>query len=328
MPLRPVTSLNIACRMAREEGLDPAPWLAQAGLNIHALSQPDHLVSTTQEILVLQQLAASVSDPAGIGTRLGQRYPLTSYGMLGYALMASATLAEAIHTGLAYRQLSYLLCDIHSARRGDAWQLTFHSPFKGTLDALVTARDLHATAYLGKELLGPDAPAFGLESPGTLVIPATLLDMPLPRADARTVQLCRQQCDRQLELQQPCLADQIRERLLTSDFDISMASMADHLACTPRTLHRQLERKGLTWQQLVRETRQTQAIRWLGQHLAIEVIAERLGYRHVSSFSHAFRRWTGVAPSVYLASRQASCASTNADADRLAATKRERSPCQ
>ena len=67
-----------------------------------------------------------------------------------------------------------------------------------------------------------------------------------------------------------------------------------------RSLRRRLSEEGTSFRQLLEEVRQTLAEELLATGgLTLEEIAERLGYGEVSNFTHAFKRWKGLAPRQY-----------------------------
>jgi len=73
--------------------------------------------------------------------------------------------------------------------------------------------------------------------------------------------------------------------------------IARHLGLSPRTFARRLSQEGLTFSDLLEGLRSDLANRYLADRdLAISQVAWLLGYREVSSFSHAFKRWTGKTP--------------------------------
>lgn len=76
--------------------------------------------------------------------------------------------------------------------------------------------------------------------------------------------------------------------------------IACRLGVPVRTLQRRLARAGLTYSGLVEETRLFLARRLLAQPDAhVAGVAKLLGYRDPSSFSRAFRRWTGDPPRAF-----------------------------
>ena len=77
----------------------------------------------------------------------------------------------------------------------------------------------------------------------------------------------------------------------------SVATIARELGMSRRTLARALAAEGLTFSALLDQYRVNLAKAYLTHgDLAISQIAWLLGYREVSAFTHAFKRWTGITP--------------------------------
>ena len=66
-----------------------------------------------------------------------------------------------------------------------------------------------------------------------------------------------------------------------------------------RSLRRHLDAEGTSFRQLLEEAREALAEEMLTSGLTVEQTARRLGYNEPGSFSHAFRRWTGIRPADY-----------------------------
>ena len=76
-------------------------------------------------------------------------------------------------------------------------------------------------------------------------------------------------------------------------------NVARKLGMTRRTLARHLASEGLTFVKMLQELRLDLAKRDLADRdLSITQIAWLLGYRDVSAFTNAFKRWTGKTPSM------------------------------
>jgi AraC-like DNA-binding protein len=94
-------------------------------------------------------------------------------------------------------------------------------------------------------------------------------------------------------------AERVRAALLETlpAGDSSMTAVAHHLATSPRTLQRQLQREGTTFQAVLADTREDLARHYLG-HGAMPTaeIAYLLAYEDTNSFYRAFRTWTGTTP--------------------------------
>ena len=91
--------------------------------------------------------------------------------------------------------------------------------------------------------------------------------------------------------------------------------VAHLLRISPRTLQRLLAEQGVSYSDMVERCRCTAACQVLETTQApIQDIAIALGYRDASSFSRAFRRWTGAAPRAY---RDRMCGRQDTSAERV-----------
>jgi AraC-like DNA-binding protein len=76
-------------------------------------------------------------------------------------------------------------------------------------------------------------------------------------------------------------------------------NIAKRLGISARTLSRRLAEEGTTYEDVVDQLRRSLALQYLKDRgISLSQIAWLLGYEGATSFNHAFRRWTGRAPSV------------------------------
>lgn len=92
---------------------------------------------------------------------------------------------------------------------------------------------------------------------------------------------------------------------LGGDLDLgTMAAsrVATRLGVSERTMRRHLTKAGTSYRALVDDSRRERALMLAHEGIhSVTAIAMRSGFTDVSSFSRAFRRWTGTLPSDYLA---------------------------
>jgi AraC-like DNA-binding protein len=94
------------------------------------------------------------------------------------------------------------------------------------------------------------------------------------------------------------VVDRIIERL--PDGPPSQQQIADSLHISNRTLQRRLREEGTSFMDLLRDTRLQLARRYLRQpSRSVVETAYMLGFSEPSTFSRAFKRWTGQAPGEY-----------------------------
>jgi len=79
---------------------------------------------------------------------------------------------------------------------------------------------------------------------------------------------------------------------------VTEASIAEELHTTPRNLHRKLQKKDTTFKQLLNEIRRDLALQYIQDRgKTLTEISFMLGFSEASSFSRAFKAWTGKPPS-------------------------------
>ena len=98
------------------------------------------------------------------------------------------------------------------------------------------------------------------------------------------------------------------KRIVGSDLSHEFPSvvlMAEQLNMSVRTLRRRLKDLDTTYQCFKDELRQEHATRWLNQpELKINAVSALLGFDEPSAFHRSFKKWTGMTPGEYRASRR------------------------
>ena len=304
--------------------------LAGTTLTTDHLADPDRLIDAGQELAIARNLIASAGDLPGLGVEAVRNYTLGSVGILGFALISSPTIRQAIDIGARYLTLSSAFIRILFEEHGDVGRVIFDdTEIPEDVRDFFVERDIAAIAQILPLLTGPAVPAeiggielrqtstraaalaevlptvhvrFGMPR-NVFVFPSALLDLPLPQADALTAAMCERQCRDLLDRRQlrHGTGATVRSRLLqTAGYPPSMEDVADELNLDPRTLRRRLSNEGTSFRALLAEIRETLAVELLSNTgLTVEEVAIRLGYADTASFSHAFTRWRGKPPSHY-----------------------------
>lgn len=152
-----------------------------------------------------------------------------------------------------------------------------------------------------RRLLGCDQIVSGDQY--ALMMPAALLESPLPTADGFILTRLTETLQEMLaNLPTEDLVEQVKRRiqLLLGSGDISVERIAGPLNISARHLRRKLSQEGTSYEQLVDEVRRKTAIRMIGEgQLTLTSIAYELGFLDPSSFTRAFRRWTNMSPTVF-----------------------------
>lgn len=299
--------------------------LQGSGITASELENPARLISHAQELRVLANACAYNRDPA-LGLSLGKRMHVSAYGILGYTMLASRTLGEALRLAIAHSALLGTYFQLSLVAADDEVRLTaagyHYAPEMAVFNTelclaslLTVVQDLLGESVRPRRMLlayrsPPHGASYGekLGCPvefdagcNALCFNPALLERPLPLADPVSHQHGLQQC-LQLETQfysRQDLCELIRQQL-NGDLTgcASLEQVAGRLHRSARTLRRHLQQLNTSFQHLLDEVRYDKARQLLQQtNLPIYLIAEQLGYSEAASFRHAFQRWSGLAPS-------------------------------
>jgi AraC-like DNA-binding protein len=323
--LTTLNAVSLVLNTFKAEGLSSEALLAGSGISAADLSRADTRITTNQEMLVCANAVALRHD---IGLELGRRMHVSSYGMLGYALLTSATLGDALQLALHYPALLGTLFELSLEEDNERIWLTAGdyrenpalAPFNvefclvsmkvicedllGRPLPLLGARfEYSAPDYQARYTERFDCPLQFDAASNAFAFDKSWLDQPLPLADAITHQAMAERCRKQnteFTGRQAWLG-RIRQLLATQlSAAPGLDGLAEQLNCSARTLRRHLKDLGCSYQELLDELRFEQAKRMLCEdQLPIYRIAEALGFSETASFRHAFVRWSGVAPSQF-----------------------------
>lgn len=326
---RSSASVRLLVEFGQERGLDISKILARSRLKEADLADPAIELDASQELCVVGNLIRACRQP-GLGLEVGMRYNFASYGLWGLGLISSATAGDALALALRFIPLTFAFCRISGGLDGDMCTVTFEAPdVEPALQRFLVERDVAAAARLMRETMGPDftlsrftlkhtiqpgaswlegqlgmrggRPEFGASS-NSLGFDRQLLNLRLPQANPVTVAMCERACEELLERRRARLGtgECVRQYLAAAPLNMApdLSQAARTLGLSDRTLKRRLQDEGTSYRILLAEVRGRQANELLGDRtLSLTQIAERMGFSDLSSFSQAYKRWFGVAPS-------------------------------
>lgn len=296
---RSTAGMGVLVEHAVSVGVRPAAVLARTGVSTGDLADPEHEVTAVQELQAVRNLLRAA--PGTTGEDVGRRYHLSTFGILGYALLSSSTLLEVISLALRFNDLTFLFgrLDVHVDSDRVVGRLdgdTLPADVRGFL----LDRDLTAIDAVLQELVEGGVPTTLDLVRHELAVPSHYLDAAPHQANAATLALCERLCADVASRRRArgATAQQVRV-LLTQrlSHDPTMAGIAGALGWSERTLRRRLSAEGTTFQELLDEVRSSLAVRLLrSASLSVEETAQALGYAEASTFIQAFRRWHGTTP--------------------------------
>ena len=319
-----IYGLNPLITLLRQHGADVEAMLEMARIPAQALADPDYMLTPAQELNFTERALAELGQP-DLGLRLGPRYHLSAYGMLGLAVMTSSNLVDAfavlfrnilmtwtyVHWSVrteggvaiiaASRQRDLGGCHQYMIDRGLAAAYTIAAEALGKRLPLIEANVTQPEpVYAGSYREFFDCPVnFGAAS-NDFRFAESFLYEPLVQSETASARVFAAQCERICaELERGgSFAELIRQHLVQLPNQLaSLETIADRLCTTPRTIQRKLAIEETSFKELLEDVRKNLSLEYLqATDLSIEDIALRLGYADAPSFSHAFKRWTGKSP--------------------------------
>lgn len=324
--LTTLNAVSLVLSTFAAEGLSSEPLLAGSGITEADLSRPDIRITTYQE---MQVCANAVALRKEIGLQLGRRMHVSSYGILGYALLTAATFGDALLLALEYPALLGTLFELTLIEDGErVWFSASDYRDDEGLQVFNAELCIGSLKVICDDLLGKPLPLLSVRfahgapeyqssyqdsfecavmfdhaADSAFAFDRRWLDQPLPLADPITHRDMRERCRRQnIEFTgRQAWLGRIRHLLAAQlDQTPSLGSIAQKMNCSERSLRRHLHATGSSYQQLLDELRFERAKQLLHEdRLPIHRIAEALGFSETASFRHAFIRWSGVAPSQF-----------------------------
>lgn len=307
-------------RMAAR-GFSAEEVLAGTGLDASQLAEGNRRIFTGQFRQVIRNMLDLTGDPH-LGIALGEEFKISNLGILGYAALSAANLAQSSEVFDRYASLNELIVDpvgqIHDGR----WSFEMRDAYLlGDLFRFAVEEFVSRTIELSSSLTNRDFPVLELrlaypapadlsayqrrfacpthfDQPQNIVyFDAARLQDPISLANVEVFKLCERQCQLLVSQKEDAdlLSRRIRDYLVKNPGCFpSLDDMAARFNLGSRTLRRRLATEGLTYQQILDDTRCELAVQYL-QHTALtpKEIGYILGYGSVSNFRRAFKAWTG-----------------------------------
>jgi len=322
-----VPALRKYLRLAERQGLDLEAALAAAGLERDDLRDNGRRLPSEVHERLLGHLVAASGDPL-FGLHAAEFVQPGSWSVLGYITMNCATLGEAMSRIAPYEKL---VGDMGTSRIEPAadhvrliWHCRHETPeIRRHMVENVLASWLCYARWIADMQRSPrevwlehQRPAgttqadyetvFGCpvrfaQPVSALLVPLEFLDIPLRQADPnllRTLEEHALALMAELDDDEP-LPRRVRNtlRLLLKEGLPRKEKVAERFGMTVRTLQRHLQQAGISYQQILDELRRELAEHYLTRsELAVQDIAQYLGFSESRSFHRSFKGWTGMTP--------------------------------
>ena len=324
LPRTAGTVSRLAYERAVEKGADVDLLLRKAGLSPAQIDDSDARLDARRQIRFLNLVADALNDNL-LGFHLAQNVDLRRMGLLYYVISSSDALGEGIRRVARY--VSIVNEGIRlTYHEGNRIELTFeyvgvpryldNHQIEYAATALIkgcrqlTNRELTADKVCFVHLRAESSEMnsfyrcklrFGADA-DEMDFPLSTRHIPIVSADPYLSNILIRYCEEALAHRGPnrsSLEANVGNAIavLLPHGKACMRDVARKLAMSQRTLARRLASEGLRFAGILDSLRFDLAKRHLAdRRLSISKIAWLLGYSDVSSFSHAYKRWTGKAP--------------------------------
>lgn len=306
------------------QDIDPAPILAEAGIPEGALGEPDELITSRQQIVVLNAAAEALDDKF-LGFHLALGVDLRTFGLLHYLMASAETLREALACQERYGVANEALRISDGKTDGISLELSFvgieRHLDRHQAEFWLASTLRHCRHLTGRELV-PTAAAMVHSRAGPvpemerfvgrkvsfgsdrdlLAFDREAGSLPLVTSDPYLQRLLSRLADKALADQfaepeglrtrvENAIMRRLRHGTATLD------AIARDFGTSPRTLTRRLADGGANFSVILDELRHELALQYLRDNDAtISQVTWMLGYREPSAAVRAFKRWTGKTP--------------------------------
>jgi AraC-like DNA-binding protein len=335
MQSRPMISASVTIGLLEaieDADVDPRKVLESLDLDPAVFSRAEGFIPCSSFARMLEGVAELTGDCA-FGLRFGARSNPKNIGALTYAVLNSPTVAAAFETGARYLHLHNEAAQVTFSEENNlsylcysVKPLDFDEPRQfieyGMAAALNTLRVMVGSQWSPREVhFAHDPPPTTSEhlqlfrapvmfscASSAVVMDSEFCQRPIPAADPNLFKVLNRYLenvlsdtpkeDQSFELVRRKIAEAIK------DGNPNLGKVARSMACSTRTLQRQLNTCGTDFRSLLDDTRKRLALAYLrDSNNTLTQIAFLLGYSEVSTFNRSFKRWTGKTPLDYRRSR-------------------------
>lgn len=305
-------------------GIDPKGIYEEAGIDIDALKVPNARIPSTKATQLWRLAIQRINDPC-FAVDSGRHWHPSFLNALGYSWLVSSTLKDALEKLVRYSRLvsDLLKIDLRHFKTESVLRITNSTPntlgqhrkiaFFSVLTAMCRFNfgnrfcplELHLTGN-HPECLQDFYSYFNckiiFQAPhDSISFARTDLEKPLKTANKileemhdKVIRNYLQQLNEKDLAQKVAIeiAEGLSSGKVTDDF------IAKRLNMSVRSMQRRLREKGTRFQKIFDSTRENMAKEYFKDpNLSLQEISYLTGFADYSSFSKAFKKWTGVSPS-------------------------------
>ncbi|RWI66757.1 AraC family transcriptional regulator [Mesorhizobium sp.] len=330
LPTIPMRVCKPVLAHMRDHGVAIPARDARTGFDLSKFQVDGKRVFLCECIALMEFAAREISEPA-FGLNLGRTYSIYDLEIIGYMMLNSKDVGDALRTFVRYFKLRADGCrfDLIRGTEGTA-ELTYTVIAPGVAECrqdveLALAWGMQIIRTLSSRTWRPisvqfthtplaaiedyrevfQSPVHFEQGSSSILFDSRVLEHPVANADPQLLGILRDQAE-SLISRDTYSADlaslvgaQIDQALLLGRAP-RIDWIAKQLGMTTRTLQRRLDEQGLMLRDLVDAKRKAVSTDLLEKSdYGLADIAMILGYSEVSAFVRAFTRWTGMPPKAY-----------------------------
>ncbi|MEB3865671.1 AraC family transcriptional regulator [Acinetobacter sp. IK31] len=330
----PISYAHLLLEIMVDKGFSALEILKKSKIPLTLLDQLDARITPMQWSKLAWE-SIILSKDSGLGYEYGIKLRLTAHGPMGYALMSSPNLRQAVEVSTQFFNMrlkdyritvlennEFSIVEIKETHPVVSNQPTqaeilrrffYECLMIGVIQAgqfLIEHKNF-ADIELSVDWSEPSyhkayqhlLPSIHFNQPTNQIrYKKQLLDLPIKMADPIAFKQALAQC----EAEQLRFSEQIKDICLSVKAELNLKpqlgyptfdEIADRLNMSSRTLRRHLNQVGSSYLQLLEEIQQKEAENLLlNSDMEIQQIALYLGYIQPTNFTRAFKKWTGQTP--------------------------------
>jgi AraC-like DNA-binding protein len=317
----------------RKHGVNADGLVKEVGLRRADVADPDARIPYAAVLGLIERAAATLGD-ASYGLRLGASHEARDNGLLGFVVLNSPTLMNAISNLQRYFHVVGEGEDIEIERMGPHVTLRFRETDKALRGLrhnsdYIAAVVVRACRDMTRKRISPVRAEFMHGRPNAkvayaeylgcpvkfhaewdaLVYDAETMRLPVIGADSKLFKVLERACQKILgpTPKKQDLVHDVRELVIDrlAKGGVSFDDVAREVNMSSKTLERRLAARGTTFSVLLDDMRSGLAKRYLSDtDLRLDQIAYLTGYSEPAPLVRAFKRWTKTTPMQFRAKHQ------------------------
>ncbi len=315
----------------RSLAIDTEALLSSLGLSGAELMAPDSRLPIERYARIEEAAARAAGDPY-FGLHMGEFAEAGSWSILGYMMMNCRSVAEAIEKSTRYcRVIGNFIVSEPSFEDGRIRVLVSTAPGAPGLGRHCIECSLSSTVTMLRRLSGleisplevrlaypePESrreyervfrcPLHFGQSESSIVLDPAIGALPVVYANPGLLERIEGYAVEFLSgIDEGAAASRAVTRLILSglaDESLSLATVARGLSMSVRTLQQRLAKEGNSFGALLDDSRSRLAKRYLREGRSVEEVTCLLGFSDPSVLRRAFKKWTGLTPGEFRATR-------------------------